>query len=209
VPFEGWPDIRATYDSVARDYAAAFAGELDAKPFDRTVLDAFAEKLPARSVVADLGCGPAAQIGAYVAHHGHRVIGVDLSPACARLAPIPAACGDLAALPLSDASLAGVVCFYALIHLPRTVVPQALSGILRALRPGGELLVAVHAGAGESEQRGFLGQDVPFKLSYFDRSELHGLLAGAGFTDVRVARRAPYEQEHQTSRLYATCRRGD
>ena len=34
-----WPDMAATYDAVAEDYAAAFAGELAGKPFDRNLLD--------------------------------------------------------------------------------------------------------------------------------------------------------------------------
>jgi SAM-dependent methyltransferase len=204
--YEGWPDLRRTYDSVARDYAAAFAGELAAKPFDRLLLDAFAEALPARSLVADLGCGPAAQVGAYVRARGHRVVGIDLSPGCAALSPLPTAAGDLAALPLRAGSLAGIVCFYALIHLPRAVVPTVLRDLRQVLRPGGRLVVAVHAGEGELSRRGFLGHDVPFAATFFERAELHGLLAAAGYEDVRVARRAPYPDEHPTARLYATAR---
>ncbi len=200
----GWSDLGATYDAVAADYAAEFAAELDGKPFDRQLLTALAERLRPGAVVADVGCGPAAQIGAYVAGLGPRVVGVDLSQACAALAPVPAAVGDLLALPLGG--LDAVVCFYALIHIPRPLVPRALASLRASLRPGGELLLAVHGGTGELHRRGFLGHEVDFDATMFERSELHGLLAAAGFADVRVARRQPYPQEHPTERLYASAR---
>lgn len=207
----GWPDLRASYDSVAREYAEAFAGELAGKPFDRGLLEEFTAALPAGAVVADLGCGPAAQIGAYVAGlcpPGRlRVVGLDLSPVCCTLAPLPSAAGDLATLPLRDASLDGACAFYSLIHLPRALAPTALLGMRRVLRPGGRLVVTVHEGVGEHAQQGFLGKDVPFRATLFEQSELQGLLTDAGFADVRVARRAPYEGEHPTHRLYATARR--
>jgi SAM-dependent methyltransferase len=200
----GWSDLGATYDAVAADYAAEFAAELDGKPFDRQLLSALAERLRPGAVVADVGCGPAAQIGAYLASLGPRVVGLDLSPVCAAAAPLPSVAGSLLALPL--AGLDAVVCFYALIHIPRTLVPQALSSLRSTLQPGGELLLAVHSGTGEFHRRGFLGHEVAFDATMFERSELHGLLAAAGFCDVRVARRQPYPQEHPTERLYASAR---
>lgn len=204
---DGWPDLRATYDSVAHAYAAAFADELGGKPFDRMVLEHLASSLRPRALVADLGCGPAAQIGAYLAGQGPRVVGVDLSPVACRLAPLPAAAGDLLRLPLPGSCLDAAVCFYALIHLPRHALPQGISEILRVLRPGGRTVVAMHAGAGESSVRGWLGHDVDVRVTLVERSELHGLLAAGGFEDVRVARRAAYPQEHPTTRLYASARR--
>jgi len=205
--YDGWPDLRVTYDSVAHEYADAFRDELDSKPFDRALLEHVAQGLPAGSLVADLGCGPAAQVGAYVASLGHRAVGVDLSPVACSLAPLPAAAGDLVRLPLRAACLDAVVCFYALIHLPRALLPRGIGEIRRVLRPGGRAVVAMHAGEGESSVRGWFGHDVDFRATFVERSELHGLLATAGFDDVRVARRSPYEEEHPTTRLYATARR--
>jgi SAM-dependent methyltransferase len=205
--YDGWPDLRATYDSVAHEYADAFRDELDGKPFDRTVLEHLAGQLPDGALVGDLGCGPAAQVGGYLASLGHRVVGVDLSPVACALAPLPAAAGDLVRLPLGDECLDAVVCFYALIHLPRPVLPRGLEEIRRVLRPAGRAVIAMHAGEDEATERGWFGHDVDVRATFVDRSELHGLLAAAGFDDVRVARRAPYDGEHPTTRLYATVRR--
>lgn len=203
----GWPDIRGAYDTVAADYAAAFAGELADKPFDRAVLDALAHRVGSRGLVADIGCGPAGQVGGYVAALGPRVVGVDYSPVCARSAPLPATAGDLRALPLADGCLAAVVCFYAVIHLPRSQLPQALAELARVLRPGGELVVTAHRGDGEITEHGWFGHDLTVWVTLLERAELHGLLAAASFTDVRVASRDAYPTEYPTHRLYATARK--
>jgi trans-aconitate methyltransferase len=69
----------ATYDVVAAEYAAKFSNELDDKPFDRELLDDLAREVAGRGLVCDLGCGPG-QIGAYLAHRGCDVMGIDISP---------------------------------------------------------------------------------------------------------------------------------
>ena len=67
-PFVGRPDdppdqpsiavgARATYDAIAHDYDAELGDELDRKPLDRGLLDAFVELIN-EGVVADVGCGP-------------------------------------------------------------------------------------------------------------------------------------------------------
>jgi hypothetical protein len=51
-------DLRRDYDAVAGEYARRIAGELEGKPLDRALLDAFAEQVRPHGPVADLGCGP-------------------------------------------------------------------------------------------------------------------------------------------------------
>lgn len=50
--------VRAAYDTVAEDYAEAFAGDLLQLPLDRQVLDTFIAPIAAGESVLDLGCGP-------------------------------------------------------------------------------------------------------------------------------------------------------
>ena len=52
------PDLPGTYDRVARPYADQFFTELERKPFDRELLDRFAERMRGRGRVCDLGCRP-------------------------------------------------------------------------------------------------------------------------------------------------------
>ncbi|CAL9634827.1 hypothetical protein SUDANB96_06212 [Streptomyces sp. enrichment culture] len=73
--------VRASYDTVAADYAAEvkFPSELD--PLSRGMLAAFAELVRDDSLgpVADVGCGPG-KVTAHLVGLGVRVFGVDISP---------------------------------------------------------------------------------------------------------------------------------
>ncbi|MBW2258756.1 MAG: SAM-dependent methyltransferase, partial [Deltaproteobacteria bacterium] len=68
--------IQTSYDRLAERYAEVFADELDGKPFDRTLLQGFAERVPP-GPIADIGCGPA-QIGRFLHDLGRDVQGFDL-----------------------------------------------------------------------------------------------------------------------------------
>jgi SAM-dependent methyltransferase len=207
----GWAHLATTYDVVATDYAEAFSDELDAKPFDRELLERFAEQHRGRAIVADLGCGPG-QIGAYLADHGCRTLGVDLSIGMVRSArkyhpDCAFHVGDLRALPVADGVLDAVVCFYAVIHLPRQQVPTSLAEMARVLKPAGRLLLAVHEGQGELHVDDWFGRGVSVDVTLFGRSELVRLLSDAGFSEITAMRRRPYEGEHQTQRLYLLATR--
>ena len=49
--------VGAGYDAVATAYHAQFADELDHKPLERGLLDAFCGLSP-KAMIADIGCGP-------------------------------------------------------------------------------------------------------------------------------------------------------
>ena len=153
-----WADPTVAYDAVAARYAGRFLHELDTKPFDQDLLTRFATVLTANrrahgtGVICDLGCGPG-HVGAFLAERGARVVGIDHSRGMVTQARLhyptmPVGQGDMAALGLLDGSLAGIVCFYALIHIPRAQVPDVLHELHRVLTVGGALLVAVHGGEG-------------------------------------------------------------
>jgi SAM-dependent methyltransferase len=206
----GWPDIAATYAAVADDYAATFDGELADKPFDRALLTDVAAAVGGHGTVADLGCGPG-QIGAFLHDQGCPVVGLDLSPALLAHAAtrhgMAVVTGDLRRLPLGGGTLAGAVCFYALIHLPRDQVRAALAEAARVLAPGGHLVLAVHAGVGELRHDEFLGHPVAVAATLFGQGELARLVREAGLDVVWVATRDPYPREAPTPRLYLWSRR--
>jgi SAM-dependent methyltransferase len=210
-----WADPAPTYDRVAAAYAGAFLHELDHKPFDREMLDRFAVVVRSPSSrpgpVCDLGCGPG-QVGAFLAARDVPTVGLDLSAGMMEQARrhYPALTftqGDMTSLPLLDETLTGIVCFYALIHIPRLQVPHVLREMRRVLGPGGALLLAVHGGLGTLHADEMLGQPADLDATLFSLPELTDLARHAGLDVVETHERAPYQVEHPTPRLYVWARR--
>src|SRR6516162_10763993 len=156
--------IRTCYDAVAREYAERFADELSHKPLDRELLARFALEVQGRGEVYDLGCGPG-QTTAFLHGCGVSVRGLDISAELVREARqrhpgLIFEQGDMLALPVADASVAGVIAFYAIVHLSPAGLRRALAEMHRVLRPGGRLLLAFHIGEGAVHVENFLGRAV-------------------------------------------------
>ena len=72
--------VRASYDCVAEEYGRRYFHEFDHKPFDREILDRFAERVRGRGPVCDIGCGPG-EVACYLRDQGvEDVLGIDISP---------------------------------------------------------------------------------------------------------------------------------
>jgi SAM-dependent methyltransferase len=204
--------IRACYDAVAREYAERFADELAHKPLDRELLDRFASEVRGRGSVYDLGCGPG-QTTAFLHGCGVNVRGLDISADLLREARqrhpgLQFELGDMLALPLPDASLAGVLAFYAIVHLSPAGLRRALAEMHRVLRPGGRLLVSFHVGDGSVHVDNFLGRSVSLDFMFFTRQVVTGELVRAGFTALEVIERDPYpEVEYPSRRAYVFARK--
>jgi SAM-dependent methyltransferase len=112
------------------------------------------------------------------------------------------------ALPLADASLVGVVAFYAIVHLSPAGLRQALAEMHRVLHPGGRLLVAFHIGEGSKHVEEFLGHSVSLDFVFFTPQIVTAELAAAGFEGVEVIERDPYPQvEYPSRRAYVFARK--
>jgi ubiquinone/menaquinone biosynthesis C-methylase UbiE len=153
-------------------------GELYGEAFTRSALAAL---LPGEAVVADLACGTGT-VAAEIAPHVARVIAVDQSPAmlaaarkrAARLPNLELLRGDLASLPIPDAT-----CDAALLLLALTYVaePQpAVDEMARILKPGGRAVVVDLLGHDRDDFRREMGQLRPG----FEPVALRSLLAEAG-----------------------------
>ena len=204
-------EIEASYDRVAEQFVGEFFEELKRKPFDRELLDQFAESVREQGRVCDIGCGPG-QIARYLRDRGVEMCGVDLSremvEQARRLNPdMTFERGDMRSLDLPDASLAGIVCFYSIIHLKREDVARALKEMRRVLKPGGKLLVSFHGGKGELHRDEWYGEPVSIYVTLFEPEEMTGYLEAAGFEVERVFEREPYEFEYPTRRVYAFGRK--
>ncbi|WP_042391301.1 class I SAM-dependent methyltransferase [Streptacidiphilus melanogenes] len=150
---EDWlADTRASYDTLAPAYADHVRDLLDQTPYERAILAVFAElaRADGGGPVADVGCGPG-RITAHLAGLGVDAFGIDLSPAMIEVArrehpALRFEVGSMTDLDLAEASLAGVVAWYSLIHIPDHEIGSVLARFHRALRPGSPLLIGFHVG---------------------------------------------------------------
>jgi SAM-dependent methyltransferase len=205
-------DTRDGYDRLAAEYARRLYGELDHKPVDRALLDAYAAELRGAGPVCEVGCGPG-QVARYLHDRGVDASGLDLAPAMVEEARrrnpgMTFVEGDLRALPFGDGALAGVVAFYSLIHLERGGLVAALQELARALRPGGQLLVAFHVGDEVRRVEELWGARAALDFVFFGVDEMRAAVGEAGFEVTAVTERDPYpELEAQTRRAYVRAAR--
>lgn len=186
---DGWVTAaRDSYDRVATRYDELTRGALDRLPFERSMLDLFAQRVldAGGGPVVDAGCGPGWLTG-HLARRGLDIVGVDVSPALVDIArtnqpDLTFSVGSITDLPFEDDALAGLVCWYVLHHVPDGDLPAVLAEFERVLAPGGQLLVGGHAGEGSYlKTEGYGG--VPMRVMFTRRTNgsLTGLLRCAGF----------------------------
>jgi len=200
-------DVRESYDSAAEAYAEHLAAELDQKPLDRHLLNRFAEATAGRGLVADLGCGPG-HVARYLQGQGVQVAGIDLSPEMVRVAAslnpgLDFRTGDMTHLDLPDASLAGAVAFYSIVHFDSSELGEILHQVRRVLEPGGLFLVAFHAGSEVVHVDDLFGAAVSLDFRFHVPSEVIAALQSAHLKVIEHTEREPYEgAEYPSRRCY-------
>jgi SAM-dependent methyltransferase len=186
---DGWlADTRTSYDTVAASYADMTRAGLADAPYLRAVLALFADmvRTAGGGPVADMGCGPG-HITAHLHELGADAFGIDLSPAMIEVARrdhpgLRFEVGSMTDPDLSGASVAGLVAFWSLIHIPDEAVPAVFGHFHRVLRPGGPLMLGYHLGDGTRLKTQGYG-DHPMKVNVHRRrpEQLAAWLRGAGF----------------------------
>jgi SAM-dependent methyltransferase len=150
---DGWlADTRISYDTVALSYADLLRDALAGYPYLCGALALFADLVRAGGggPVADVGCGPG-HITAHLHKLGVDAFGIDLSPTMVEVARrehpgLRFEVGSMTDLRLADASVAGLLAWWSLIHVPDDEVPLVLGHFRRVLRAGGLLLLGFHVG---------------------------------------------------------------
>lgn len=182
-------ETRASYDADATGYAEKVDGLLEASPYLRASLALFADLVrdAGGGSVADVGCGPG-----YVTRHLHDLgvdaFGIDLSSEMIAIArrdhpDLRFEVGTMTDLDLADHSVAGVIAFWSVIHIPDEVVPTVFAEFGRVLRPGGPVLVGFHVGDETIHtSEGYTGRPISVDSHRRTPQRVSDWLRDAGFT---------------------------
>lgn len=195
------------YDPVAEVYAAAFLNELSDKPLDRGYLDKFRELVGTDGLVCDLGCGPG-QIARYLKSLDMNVIGIDKSKGMVEVArrfnpDLDFYCDDMSSLQVGNSSWAGIVNFYAIIHVPPKEILTALKEWNRVLESGGILLMSYLVGEEIRYVSELLEKEVDLEFNLYPSEYMKKALGEAGFEVIASMERDPYAGvEYQGRRGY-------
>ena len=205
--------IQKSYDDVADGYARHLFSELDNKPLDRELLTHFAARVKGKGAVCDMGCGPG-HIAHFLHDAGTNVFGLDLSPRmieeARHLNPgISFRQGNMLALDLPGASLAGIAAFYAIVNLPRESLPQVFREMARVLQPGGLLLLGFHIGNETLHRDDWWERPINMDFHFLNPQNVQRELEGVGLAVEELVEREPYAPgvEHQCRRAYIFARK--
>jgi SAM-dependent methyltransferase len=176
-------DTRNSYDTVAVSYADYTRDLLDGLPHLRAALRLFAELVD--GPVADVGCGPG-NITALLHTLGVDAFGIDLSPGMIELARRnhPGLRFEVGSMtePLGT-SVAGILSWWSLIHVPDDEVPVVFEHFHRALRPGGLVQLGFHVGDGTNvKTQGYGGHPMRVHVHLRRPERVAEWLRAAGFT---------------------------
>ena len=204
-------DVRESYDSAAEAYAEHLATELAHKPLDRHLLNRFAEATRGRGLVADVGCGPG-HVARYLHEQGVTVVGIDLSAemvaVARRLNPgLSFQVGDMRQLDLPDATLAGIIAFYSIVHFEPAELAAIMLEMRRTLAPGGLALISFHIGDQVVHVEDLFGARVSLDFRFHGPRDVLEALRSAHLEVFEHVEREPYEgAEYPSRRCYLLAR---
>ncbi|MCW4464253.1 class I SAM-dependent methyltransferase [Glutamicibacter sp. MNS18] len=179
--------VREAYESRATEYTKVLGSIEAMSPVDLAAIEGWSRGIDGR--IVDAGCGP----GHWTAHLrnlGADIEGIDMVPAFidgarSRFPDTAFRLGDLDALPVKSASLAGILAWYSLIHVSPDLLSVTIQEFARCLEPGGRVLL----GFFEGQKVEAFGHAVT--TAYFwPVEEMARLLADARFEVTEVRTRA-------------------
>ena len=189
-------EIGAAYDGRAAEYIDLFGTIDKLAERDRETITTWRDTTTGR--LLDAGCGPGLWSQELTTRGVREVVGVDASAefvaaARARYPEVSFERADLAALPLEDRSVGGILAWYSIIHTPPTDLPAILDEFARVLTPGGSALIGFFDG-----EPGEAFDHAVHTAYYWSTEALGDLLAPYGFiVEQASARQDPGARRRQ------------
>ena len=119
----------------------------------KSFLTPIAEKLKPGATILDIGCGSGRDL-LWFRQRGFEVVGFERSPGLAGLARKKVGCevieDDFETYDFSRLSVDAIMLVGTLVHLPHSRVPEVLNSINRALKDGGNILLSLKKGVGNT-----------------------------------------------------------
>lgn len=198
---------RQAYNLAAQKYHDLFHNEMNEKEYDRNLLDSFSTRFNSDSLICDAGCGPSGHIGRHLIEKGLRVIGVDISEKCVKLArfynsDMNFGCAEISNMPFDDKTFDGLISYYSIINTPKIYINRIFTEFSRVLKTDGYLLVAVKAGTSEGYIDDLLGIKTKIYSTLFTQEEIVGYFSKAGFLLEFFDKRKPYDFEISNERIF-------
>ncbi|MEV0124940.1 class I SAM-dependent methyltransferase [Streptomyces sp. NPDC050703] len=202
------------FDGIGQSYDDAFPHKEGQLAAGRRLIEA----LPPGSRVLDVGCGTGLPTARQLTGAGHTVLGTDISAGMLRLAEKNVPAAEFRQIDIADlradgpggiGRFDGIVCFFALLMLPRPEIPAALRRLHGLLRPGGLLALSMVEADLDDVAIPFLGHTI--RVSGYLGDELRQVVGEAGFD---IAGEATYSYAPTSTdvppeqQIFLHCRRG-
>lgn len=196
------------YNKTARKYHECFKNEILEKEYDRLILDRYSEMIKEEGLICDAGCGPSGQIGKYLNDKGHKIIGIDIAPACINIAKNYSPEQDFKVMDMmntdfEDEEFDGIISYYSIIYTPKEEVEKLLTEFYRILKKNGKLLIVVKKGESEGiiDDDWYEGNKVYF--TNFIEEEIRRYMKQSSFQIEYFDTRKPYNFEFNVERIYS------
>jgi hypothetical protein len=118
--------------------------------------------------------------------------------------------GDLRRLlrPATHDGWGAVLAWYSLIHLAASELPEAIASLVRPLRSGGWLVLALHTGAEVRTLTEWFDHEVDVDVVLHDPADVVAIVEQAGLSGIEWYHRGPLtERGESTERLYVLARK--